>query len=180
MVELAIWLIAATVVVYFALAGLGLLVAVLGDGRWKIAVAGFIILAACVVVYSYNHTHPIILTVLGAAGLYLYVTHERAKEERSIMQAAGGNHSVVIPSSPDLVYKGEDDMYKDVVEFAAKSGKIRVSMVQREFHIGYARAARLVEEMEEHGLLGEADGAKPRDVLISVEQARHLGQNQAA
>jgi S-DNA-T family DNA segregation ATPase FtsK/SpoIIIE len=47
------------------------------------------------------------------------------------------------------------------------SGKASASLLQRRLRVGYARAARLVEEMEEQGIIGPADGARPRDVLIS-------------
>ena len=45
--------------------------------------------------------------------------------------------------------------------------KASASLLQRRLRVGYARAARLVEEMEEQGIIGPADGARPRDVLVS-------------
>ena len=41
------------------------------------------------------------------------------------------------------------------------------SLLQRRLRIGYARAARIIEEMEEQGVIGAADGSRPRDVLVS-------------
>jgi S-DNA-T family DNA segregation ATPase FtsK/SpoIIIE len=62
---------------------------------------------------------------------------------------------------------GDDDMYKDAVRVVVESGKASSSLLQRRLRVGYARAARLIETMEEQGVVGPADGARPRDVLIS-------------
>lgn len=60
-----------------------------------------------------------------------------------------------------------DDMYKDAVRCVIESGKASASLLQRRLRVGYARAARLIETMEEQGIIGPADGARPRDVLVS-------------
>jgi S-DNA-T family DNA segregation ATPase FtsK/SpoIIIE len=62
---------------------------------------------------------------------------------------------------------GHDDMFTDAVRVVVDSGKASASLLQRRLRVGYARAARLVEEMEEQGIIGPADGARPRDVLVS-------------
>jgi DNA segregation ATPase FtsK/SpoIIIE, S-DNA-T family len=62
---------------------------------------------------------------------------------------------------------GDDDMYKDAVRCVIESGKASASLLQRRLRVGYARAARLIETMEDQGIIGPADGARPRDVLIS-------------
>ncbi|EDK72733.1 cell divisionFtsK/SpoIIIE, partial [candidate division TM7 genomosp. GTL1] len=61
----------------------------------------------------------------------------------------------------------EDGMYKDAVRVVVESGKASASLLQRRLRVGYARAARLIETMEEQGIIGPADGARPREVLIS-------------
>jgi S-DNA-T family DNA segregation ATPase FtsK/SpoIIIE len=62
---------------------------------------------------------------------------------------------------------GDDDMYKDALRVVIDSGKASTSLLQRRLRIGYARAARIIEQMEEQGVIGAADGSRPRDVLIS-------------
>lgn len=62
---------------------------------------------------------------------------------------------------------GDDDMYRDAVRVVVDSGKASASLLQRRLRVGYARAARLIEQMEEQGIIGPADGARPRDVLVS-------------
>ena len=62
---------------------------------------------------------------------------------------------------------GGDDMFKDAVRVVTESGKASTSLLQRRLRIGYGRAARIMEEMEEQGIIGPADGSRPRDVLIT-------------
>ncbi|HKX23978.1 MAG TPA: DNA translocase FtsK 4TM domain-containing protein, partial [Candidatus Saccharimonadales bacterium] len=57
---------------------------------------------------------------------------------------------------------GDDDMFKDAVRVVCESGKASASLLQRRLRVGYARAARLIETMEEQGIVGPADGARPR------------------
>lgn len=67
----------------------------------------------------------------------------------------------------DFDSSNEDDMFKDAVRVVIDSGKASASLLQRRLRVGYARAARLIENMEDQGLIGPADGARPREVLIS-------------
>ena len=67
----------------------------------------------------------------------------------------------------DFDTDNEDDMYKDAVRVVMDSGKASASLLQRRLRVGYARAARLIENMEDQGIIGPADGARPREVLIS-------------
>ena len=67
----------------------------------------------------------------------------------------------------DFDSDSSDDMYKDAVRVVVESKKASSSLLQRRLRVGYARAARLIEEMEEQGVIGPADGARPREVLIS-------------
>jgi S-DNA-T family DNA segregation ATPase FtsK/SpoIIIE len=61
----------------------------------------------------------------------------------------------------------DDDMFRDAVRVVIENRKASTSLLQRKLRIGYGRAARLIEEMEEQGIIGPADGARPREVLIS-------------
>ncbi|HWZ65519.1 MAG TPA: DNA translocase FtsK [Patescibacteria group bacterium] len=72
---------------------------------------------------------------------------------------------------------GDDDMYKEAVRVVFESGKASASLLQRRLRVGYARAARLIESMEEQGIIGPADGARPRDVLISSMDELSLGSD---
>jgi len=65
---------------------------------------------------------------------------------------------------------GEDDeydeKYDEALAFVAETGQASISLIQRRFRIGYNRAARIIEKMEEEGVVGPSDGVKPREVLV--------------
>ena len=67
----------------------------------------------------------------------------------------------------DFGGEGGDDMFRDACRVVIETRKASTSLLQRKLRIGYARAARIIEEMEEQGIVGAADGSRPREVLIS-------------
>ena len=60
----------------------------------------------------------------------------------------------------------DEPMYDEIVEFAIQTGKISASLIQRRFRFGYNRAARVLDLLEKRGIVGPANGAKPREVLV--------------
>ena len=72
----------------------------------------------------------------------------------------------------------EDELLTDAIETVVRAEQCSVSMLQRRFRIGYNRAARLVDLMEERGIVGPADGARPRKVNMTLAQFQDL-ENQA-
>jgi DNA segregation ATPase FtsK/SpoIIIE, S-DNA-T family len=63
----------------------------------------------------------------------------------------------------------EDDLYEEAREIVVRAGKASTSYLQRKLRVGYARAARLMDILEENNVIGPGDGAKPRDVLVKPE-----------
>jgi S-DNA-T family DNA segregation ATPase FtsK/SpoIIIE len=61
-----------------------------------------------------------------------------------------------------------DELLSDAIELVVQAEQASVSMLQRRFRIGYNRAARLVDMMEARGIIGPADGSRPRKVLIDM------------
>jgi len=59
----------------------------------------------------------------------------------------------------------DDPKYEEAVDFVMEQGKASISLIQRRFRIGFNRAARFIEQMERQGIIGPADGSKPRQVL---------------
>ena len=63
----------------------------------------------------------------------------------------------------------DDPLYDEIVDFAIQTGKISASFIQRKYRLGYNRAARIIDLLEERGIVGPANGSKPREVLIKKE-----------
>jgi S-DNA-T family DNA segregation ATPase FtsK/SpoIIIE len=66
----------------------------------------------------------------------------------------------------ELEDQEHDEKYDEAVAFVARTGQASISLIQRKMRIGYNRAARIIEQMEEEGIVGPSDGVKPREVLI--------------
>ena len=63
--------------------------------------------------------------------------------------------------------QAQDDLFDDVCEFMVEEGHISTSLIQRHFQIGYNRAARIIDQLEQLGYISGANGSKPRDVYIT-------------
>ncbi|HLM83641.1 MAG TPA: DNA translocase FtsK 4TM domain-containing protein [Candidatus Bathyarchaeia archaeon] len=77
-----------------------------------------------------------------------------------------------------------DEMYEEAKDTVIKSGKASASLLQRRLRVGYARAARLLDLLEANGVIGQADGSKPREILVdsglSAQQTPGKGEVQYA
>ena len=67
-----------------------------------------------------------------------------------------------------------DELLPAAIEVVVETGMASVSMLQRRLKLGYSRAARLVDQMEEKGVVGPFEGSKPRQVLITKEQWQEM------
>jgi S-DNA-T family DNA segregation ATPase FtsK/SpoIIIE len=103
-----------------------------------------------------------------------YVTEHEVARLTSYLRKAGK------PEYDDSVGKTEsraeaaeteerDDLFDEAVRFVVSSGQASTSMLQRRFRIGFSRAGRLVDLMERDGIVGPADGSKPREILVSKD-----------
>lgn len=66
----------------------------------------------------------------------------------------------------------DDPLYNDIVEFVITQGKASASLLQRRFKLGYNRAARIIDLLEERGIVGPQNGSKPREVLVKLEEEK--------
>jgi len=63
----------------------------------------------------------------------------------------------------------EDPLYNEIVDYVIQAGKVSASLIQRKYRLGYNRAARIIDLLEERGIIGPQNGSKPREVLIKNE-----------
>ena len=66
----------------------------------------------------------------------------------------------------DQEYNDTDELFKNAVDLASSNKKLSTSLLQRKLRIGYPRAARLMDQLEDKGIVGPSDGSKSRDVII--------------
>lgn len=99
-----------------------------------------------------------------------HVCKEQSAHYDSAMEnldVAGGNGIHGLPNEKE---EFDDPLYNEIVEFAIQTGKVSTSLLQRRFRLGYNRAARVVDLLEERGICGPANGSKPREVLVKLEE----------
>ena len=97
------------------------------------------------------------------------------KAEQTGSKGAPPTASDPDPSADELAH---DEMLPDAVEVILETKQASVSLLQRRLKLGYARAARIVDEMEELGVVGPFVGSKPRQILITKEQWDQMKQGQ--
>lgn len=86
---------------------------------------------------------------------------EAAYDDSVIKEVENGSETGVVGDDEEL-----DDRYDEAVALVCEAGGASISMIQRRLRIGYNRAARMIEKMEKEGIVGPADGSKPREVLV--------------
>ncbi|MBC5717518.1 FtsK/SpoIIIE family DNA translocase [Flintibacter faecis] len=96
---------------------------------------------------------------------------QHAAEKEKGSKGVGG-------SAPDDVDGEFDELIDAAAEVVVETGQASVSMLQRRLKLGYARAARLVDQLEEKGIVGPFEGSKPRQLLITKEQWQELKYRQ--
>ncbi|WP_305883994.1 DNA translocase FtsK [Lysinibacillus sp. Ag94] len=73
----------------------------------------------------------------------------------------------MIPTEEETILEETDDLFDEAVQLVVSMQTASVSMLQRRFRIGYSRAARIVDQMEQRGIVGPSEGSRPRQVLIN-------------
>ena len=96
--------------------------------------------------------------------------------EIDLAEMSGGSSDAVSGGSFD---DDDDELYEQAKEEVVKAGKASTSYIQRKLRVGYARAARLVDLLEQRGIIGPGDGAKPREVIdganhVPTDAEKHL------
>lgn len=97
-----------------------------------------------------------------------------SKEQAACYDESITNTNTNVEGSSPQGHGGENDdsddpIYDEVVKFALDTGKVSASLLQRRFRLGYNRAARIIDLLEERGIIGPQNGSKPREVLVKLK-----------
>ena len=106
----------------------------------------------------------------GAADYDQSVIHEIEQHAAEKEKGAKGS----VSAAEDGGSEGYDELLPAAIEVVVETGQASVSMLQRRLKLGYSRAARLVDQMEEKGVVGPFEGSKPRQLLITKEQWQEM------
>ena len=97
-------------------------------------------------------------------------------EELSIGSQNQDGANTLVDGLPDDMLSGslndgnDDEKYDEAKRVVVENGKASTSFLQRRMGLGYSRAARIIDMMEQRGVVGPADGAKPRAILIGIDE----------
>ncbi len=97
------------------------------------------------------------------------ISQQKAQYEEKWMNL-DSNDRPGVDDVKDAEEEYDDPLYNEIVEFVVTSGKASASLLQRRFKLGYNRAARIIDLLEERGIIGPQNGSKPREVLVKLEE----------
>ena len=104
-----------------------------------------------------------------------YTSKEQvASYDESITQMSQNTESISTAGVGGRDTSEDDPLYNEIVDFAIETGKVSASLLQRRFRLGYNRAARIVDLLEERGVIGPQNGSKPREVLIKMDKPENM------
>ena len=104
-----------------------------------------------------------------------YTSKEQvASYDESITQMNQNQESISTAGVGGRDTSEDDPLYNEIVDFAIETGKVSASLLQRRFRLGYNRAARIVDLLEERGVIGPQNGSKPREVLIKMDKQENV------
>lgn len=94
------------------------------------------------------------------------IAQQKARYDETLLMDEEEEHATTMVESSDDY---DEPLYNEIVEFVVTQGKASASLLQRRFRLGYNRAARCIDLLEDRGIIGPANGSKPREVLVKVE-----------
>ena len=94
------------------------------------------------------------------------ISQQKAHYDNTITMSDEEEHATSMTGGHEA---NEEPLYNEIVEFVVTQGKASASLLQRKFRLGYNRAARAIDLLEERGIVGPQNGSKPRDVLVKLE-----------
>ncbi len=114
---------------------------------------------------------------------FLKNTDTNEEYDREVMdeiekQAAAAGRAASRGDADGDGIEDEDEALPQAIEIALEAGQVSTSMLQRKMRFGYARAGRLIDQLEQRGIIGPSEGSKPRKVLITRQQWIEMSMNQ--
>ncbi len=108
-----------------------------------------------------------------------YISEEEVKKITDFIKEQGlieqENGSAFLETPEEVEEEEESDaLFAEAVDLVVRTGQASISLLQRRFRIGYTRAARLIDDLERKGVVGQFEGSKPREILITAEQAAKI------
>ena len=102
------------------------------------------------------------------------ISQQKAIYDESLtVEKGSGNTPAGVNDDYQSEEEYDDPLYNEIVDFAVTTGKISASLIQRKYRLGYNRAARIIDLLEERGIIGPSNGSKPREVLIKKEESNN-------
>lgn len=107
-----------------------------------------------------------------------YISEAEVKKVTDFIKKQGldendeGSTYMEAPEEPEE--EETDALFFEAVDLVVRTGQASISLLQRRFRIGYTRAARLIDDLERRGVVGQFEGSKPREILITSEQAARI------
>lgn len=147
-------------------------------GGWRLFFAGATILSLGCAVPTYiawraekgrtQTDSKDVLELMDEIDSFYPQTDDNSAVTQEVVAGNATQSQVNAPSQPSPLE--DEDLLENAIRIANEAGKVSTSMLQRRLRIGYGRAARIVDEMEKRGIVGESDGARPRTLIAPDEQ----------
>ncbi len=100
------------------------------------------------------------------------IEQQKAEYDQAFMNLSGDSEkSASQKEDMAQVEEYDDPLYNEIVEFVIETQKASASLLQRRFKLGYNRAARIIDLLEERGIIGPPNGSKPREVLVKLDDS---------
>ena len=98
------------------------------------------------------------------------ISQQQAEYDPEMENLESSDNSNSFDDNNVSVHDDSDPLYNQIVEFVVNTQKASASLLQRRFKLGYNRAARIIDMLEENGIIGPSNGSKPREVLVKLNQ----------
>ncbi len=107
-----------------------------------------------------------------------FISEDEVKKVTDFIKEQGlvepEENSAFLETAEEKEEEESDALFAEAVDLVVRTGQASISLLQRRFRIGYTRAARLIDDLERKGIVGQFEGSKPREILVTPEQAAQI------